>query len=130
MSDETETGTQTFDSSSETIELRSSQETEMEPAFRQTPDTELTLRSVDEIIKQVTDPILKRVEELCAVLVGRTEMESAGNSEVSSSRRDRELSSPSRNRYDTIISSQPGFKELTIKQQKVKFLQSRKKHGN
>ena len=101
MSEETETGTQTFGSSSETIELRSSQETEMEPAFSETPDTELTLRSVNERIKQGTDPILKRVEELCALLASRTEMETAGNSEASGSKQDRALSSPSRNRYDT-----------------------------
>ena len=72
----------------------------MEPAFSKTPDTELTLRSVDERIKQATDPILKRVEELCALPASRAKMESAGNSEASGSRRDRELSSPSRNRYD------------------------------
>ena len=41
MSQETEIGTQTFDSSSETIELRSSQETEMGSAKSETPDTEL-----------------------------------------------------------------------------------------
>ena len=100
MSEVTETGTQTFDSSSETIELRSRQETEMEPTLGETPDVELTLRSVDERIKQTTDPILRRVEELCALLASRTEMESAGNSEASSSSRNCEFSSPSRNRYD------------------------------
>ena len=103
MSEETETGTQTFDSSSETIELRSRQETEMEPALGETPDVELTLRSVDGRIKQTSDPILKRVEELCALLASRTEMESTGNSEASGSRRDHESSSPSRNRHDTRI---------------------------
>ena len=72
----------------------------MEPALSKTPDTELTLRSVGERIKQATDPILKRVEELCALLASRCEMESAGNSEASGSRRDREFSSPSRNRYN------------------------------
>ena len=41
MSEETEIGTQTFDSSSETIELRSSQETETKSAKSETPDTEL-----------------------------------------------------------------------------------------
>ena len=101
MSEETKPGTQTFDSSSETVELRSSQETEMEPAISETHDSELTLRSVDEGIKQATDPILKRVEELRALLASRTEMESAGNSDTSGSRRDRELFSPPRNRYHT-----------------------------
>ena len=83
---ETGTGTQTFDSSSETIELNSGQETEMEPAFSKTPDTELTMRSIDERIKQATDRLLGRVEELCYLLASRTEMESTGNSEASGSR--------------------------------------------
>ena len=103
--EETETGTQTFDSFSETIELRSRQETEMEPTLGETPDVELTLRSVDERIKQATDPILRRVEELCALLASRAEMDSAGNSEASGSRRDREFSSPSCNRCDNALLS-------------------------
>ena len=78
-----ETGKQTFDSSSETIEQRSRQETEMEPTLGETPDVELSLRSVDERIKQATDPIHRKVEELCALLASQTEMESDGNSEVS-----------------------------------------------
>ena len=73
----------------------------MEPSLSETPDVELTFRSVDERIKEAIDPILQRVEELCALVASRTEMESAGNSEASGSRRDRELSSPSHNRYDT-----------------------------
>ena len=48
----------------------------MEPAVDETPADELTMRSVDERIKQGTDPILRRVEELCALLASRTEMES------------------------------------------------------
>ena len=102
MSAKTETGKQTCDSSSETIELRSSQETEVEPAFSEKPDTEPTLRSVEEKITQAIDPILKRVEELCAVLARRTEMESVGNPETSGLRRDRDPSSPSHNRYDMV----------------------------
>ena len=98
MSEETETSTQAFDSSSESIELRLSQETEMDPALDETPAGELTLRSVDERIKQAIDPILRRVEELCALLSSRTEMESAGNSETSGSRPNRESSSFLRNR--------------------------------
>ena len=103
MNEETETGTQTFDNSSETTKLRASRETAMEPKLSETLDTELTLRSVDERIKQVTDWILRRVEELCALLTSRTEMESAGNSEASSSRQNRESSSPSPNRYDSFV---------------------------
>ena len=60
---------------------------------------ELTLRLVDERITQATDLILMR-EKLCALLVGQTEMESAGNSEASGSRRRNESISSSRNRHD------------------------------
>ena len=101
MSEETETGTQKLDSSSWTIELRLRQETETEPTLDETPADELILRSVHERIIQATDPILRRVEELCALLASRTEMESAGNSEASGSRRNRQSSSPSCNWYDT-----------------------------
>ena len=62
MSEETETSTQTFDGSSETIELRLRQETEMKPNLDETSTDELTSRSVDERIKQATDPILRRVK--------------------------------------------------------------------
>ena len=102
MIEDTETGTQTLGSSSESIELMLRQEIEMQPTLDETPVDELTLRSVDERIKQATDPTLRRVEELCALLASRTQMESAGNSEASSSRRKRELSSPSCNRYDSV----------------------------
>ena len=100
MNGETDTGTQLFDSSSESIELGLKQESEMEPAVDETPADELSLRSVDERIKQATDPILRRLEELCALLASRTEMEFAGNSEASGSGRNHKSSSPSRNRYD------------------------------
>ena len=78
MSEKTETRTQTLHGSSESIELRLSQETEMQPTLDEAPTKEITLRSVDERIKQATDPILRRVGELCALLASRTEMESAG----------------------------------------------------
>ena len=101
MSEETETGTQIFDISSESIELKLRLETGVEPAVDEAADIELTLRSVDERIKQATDRILRRVQELCALLASRTKMESAGNSEASGSGRNRESSSPSRNHYDS-----------------------------
>ena len=62
---------------------------------------ELTLRSVDERIKQANKPPLRREEELCVLLASGTEIESAGNNEASGSRRNHESISPSRNRYDT-----------------------------
>ena len=72
MSEETEIGTQTLDSSSDTIKLRLRQETELEPNLNETSTDELTLKSIDERIKQVTDPILRIVEELCVLLASRT----------------------------------------------------------
>ena len=74
----------------------------MDTPVIETSADELTLRSVDERIKQATNPILRRVEELCALLASPTEMESAGNSEASGSRRNHESISPSRNRYDNL----------------------------
>ena len=62
---------------------------------------ELTLRSVDERIKQTTDPVLRRVEEICALLAGRTKMESTGQTEASGSRRNHESISPSCNRHNS-----------------------------
>ena len=64
--------------------------------------SEITLRSVDERIKQATDPILRRLEDFYALLADRIEMESAGNKEASSSRRDNAPTSPSRNRHDLV----------------------------
>ena len=94
MSEKTETGTQTLDSSSETIELNLRQEMKIEPTLDGTSTDELTLRSVDERIKQATDTILRRVEDLCGFLASRSEMESAGNSEASGLRRNHESSTP------------------------------------
>ena len=102
MSEETETDIQMLDSYSETVELKLSQETERKPTLDELPTDEPTLRSVDERIKPDTDPIFRRVEKLCALPASPTEMESASNSEASSSRRNRESSSPSRNPYDTL----------------------------
>ena len=86
MREETEIGTQTLDSSSKIVELRFRQEPEMGIPVTETSADELTLRSVDERIKRATDPIIRRVEQLCALLAGRNEMESSENSEASGSR--------------------------------------------
>ena len=112
MSEETETGTQTLDSSSETIELTPRQETEIEPTSNETSTNELTLRSVDERIKQATDRILRRVEEVWVSLAGRTEMESAGNSEASGSRLNDDSFSPSCNRFDSRLAPLSQFRLL------------------
>ena len=66
MSEKAEVGNQTLDSSSETSELKFWQEPEMDTPKNETSTDEPTLRSVDERIKQAIDPIIRRVEELCA----------------------------------------------------------------
>ena len=101
MSEETEIGTQTLNSSSETFELRFRQEPEMDTHATEASTDELTLRLVDEWNKQAPEPILRRIEDLCALLAGRPEMESAGNSEASVLRRNHESISPSGNPHDT-----------------------------
>ena len=72
MTEETETGTQTFHSSSESVELELRQETEVEPAVDQAPIDEPRLKSFDERTKQAMDPILIRLEETCALFANRT----------------------------------------------------------
>ena len=100
MSKETGVGTQTLDSSSETVELRLRQETELDTAVVKSSADELTLRLVDERNKQATEQILKLVEVMRALLAGRIETESAVNSEVSGSRPNHESMSSSGNRHD------------------------------
>ena len=102
MSNETEAGTQTQDCSSDTIALRLKHELEMHPQKNGFPISEITLRSVEEQIKWATDPILRRAEELCALLARRTELETTGNSEVTGLRRDNTSASPSGKRHDSI----------------------------
>ena len=101
MSEEAEFGTEALDSSSETIELRFIQAPEVDTPVNETSADQLTLRSVDERIKQATDPIHRQVEELCALLASRTEMESTGGSEASGLGLNHEYISPSRHRYDS-----------------------------
>ena len=64
---------------------------------------ELTLRSVDERIRQATDPILRKVEEICALLASQLELESARNSEASGSRRENTSASRTGNRHDALL---------------------------
>ena len=101
MSNENEAGTQTLDSNSDTIDLSLRQEPDMDCQKNESSISELTLRSVDERIKQATDPILRRVGEICTPLVSRNELESSGNNEASSLRRDNTSASPSGNRHDS-----------------------------
>ena len=103
MSSETKAGNQIHDSSSDKIDLRLRQKPEMVSQENEPSDKELTLLSVDERIKQATDPIFRRVEEICALLAGRTEFESPGDNEASCSSRDNTFASPSGNRYDSAV---------------------------
>ena len=98
MRDETGTGLHTLDNSSETFEIGLTQQPEMDTQVTEASVEELTLEphqtSIKRIkrIKQATYLIFRQVEDLWALLVGRTEMQSAGNSEASGSRRNNESS--------------------------------------
>ena len=94
MNNGNEAGPQTFDSSSDTIDLGFRQKRTMDPQEIETPADGLTHRSIEERIKQAVDPILRQVEEIFDLLVSRTELESAGNSEASRSRRERRPLAP------------------------------------
>ena len=59
MNKETEIGTQTHESSSETIELSFRQDPEKDTPTNEPSADELTPTSVDERIKQASDPILR-----------------------------------------------------------------------
>ena len=62
----------------------------METPANETSADELNRRSVDQRTKQATDTKLRRVEDLCFPLASHTDVESAGNSEASGWRRNRE----------------------------------------
>ena len=83
MGNKTEAGTQTIDCSLNTIELRLKEDPEMDSQEKKFSANELTPRSVKKRIKQAIDTILKRMKQICALLVCRTELESAGNSDAS-----------------------------------------------
>ena len=72
--------------------------TAMDTPVQETSTDDNTVWSVDERIKQATEPILRGMEELRALLASRTE---TGNREASSSKRKHEFNSRSRNHYDT-----------------------------
>ena len=59
----------------------------------------MSLRSVDEWLKQATDPALRRLEELCALLTCQIELDYGGNSETSGSRRNISSASSRGNRH-------------------------------
>ena len=79
LSTETGASTETHDSSSDTTDFRLRQEPETHSQENDFSASEITLKSVGERIKQATDPVLRRVEELCALLASWTELESPEN---------------------------------------------------
>ena len=68
MTSRTENGAETFDSSSDTIELRQIQEPEMKSRENDLSTSEITHQSVNEQIRLATEPILRQVQKLCAPL--------------------------------------------------------------
>ena len=56
------------------------------------------------MINEATDPILRRVQELCALLANRTELESTGNGEMSTLGRDNTSAGLSCNSHDNLVS--------------------------
>ena len=101
MSNEPVTVNQTLGISLDTIDLRLRQELAMDSQENESSAGDLTLRSVDERMKQATDLILWRVEEICALLASLAELEPAGNSEASGSRWDNASTSPLHNQHDS-----------------------------
>ena len=73
MSKQTKAGTQTLDCSFITVDLKLSQESEMDFQEIETSVDELIVWSVDDRMKEATDPILKRIGKLCALLLGWNE---------------------------------------------------------
>ena len=114
MNNETQAGTQARNSSSDTIDLSLRKPREMNSPESVFSTSEQTLRSVVERIEQATDPILKQVEESCALLASRDELEPAGDSEASGLRRDNTSAIPSSNRHDTEVCPVPFIRDWYI----------------
>ena len=74
MSNETEAGTHTHNSFSDTVDLGLIQALETDSQENESSTTKLALRSVDEWIEHAIGPTLSRVEETCALLSIRTEL--------------------------------------------------------
>ena len=100
----------TLDSSCKTYEIGLRQQPATDTRVTETSAEELTLKLLGERIKQATDPIFRRVEELCALLLRRTEMESNGNSEASGWRRNIESISPSSSWHDSVTMTSDGLR--------------------
>ena len=67
LSRETVTGTQTHDSSSDPFDLGLRQKPKIDSQENEFSPSEITLRSLDERIKQAIYPILRHVEEICVL---------------------------------------------------------------
>ena len=73
MRNEIEGGTHKLDSSSHTNKSRPRQELGMDSQENEFSTSELALKSVDERIRQATDSIRRRVEELSALLASQSD---------------------------------------------------------
>ena len=62
--------------------------------------SELTHQSVNARVKLETELILKQVENICALLAERNELDTAGSSEATGSRCEEASASSADNRYD------------------------------
>ena len=93
---------QNYDSFSDTTDLGPRQAPEIDSQETEPSASESTLRPVGERIKRAVDEILSLLEDLYALVLGRTELESVGNSEASGLRRDQLSTSSPRNRHDKV----------------------------
>ena len=83
-----EISTQTLDNSSDCIELKHEPVRDMYSQVSEFPAGMGTHQSVNEQFKLATEPILRQVEKLCALLADRTDWNTAGSFEATDSRRE------------------------------------------
>ena len=96
----TKNRSQTLDSPSDTIEVKHEGEPEI-GSLKNNSASEVTHEWVNERIKMVTQPILRQVKKLCALLEIQNKFETTGNSEATSSRRDGMSAISADNRCDS-----------------------------
>ena len=99
MGNETEASNKIHYNSSDTFDLGLRQDLELESLGNEFCTREKSLRSADKRNKEANGSFRRRVHEFCALAASRTELESIGNSEATSSRRDNTSASTSDNRH-------------------------------
>ena len=78
-----ESSTHTDDSSTDLLEIGHGQEQEKDPREHVFSANEVTHQSFKALIKLVTEPILKQVKKLCALLFEWNELDVPGNNKAS-----------------------------------------------